>query len=339
MGSLRRVLLIFASTIILLGILGGSILIQVFLLNNPQESPSPSQDRDYALKFNQTSAWQDLVAQVRIGPRYPGTAEIEKCRSFIVNSVDHSYWQIFWHNFTYLGVLVLNILVLPINAFQYYDQIILLGAHYDTRIKADRDTIPANQNTPVTGANDGASGVVVLLELTRAFQARRVLNAGFLFIDAEDQGSEGMPNWGWIVGSTRFVQDLDQFFPKGKDSLKAFVSLDMVGDWQLNIHKEWTSDSKLMTEIWGVAQALNFTAFVDSYKFSMLDDHVPFANAGIPTVDIIDFDYYDENGNNLHHTVKDNLNYVSAKSLYYVGTTLEQWIYEIVSSKEAKTSP
>ena len=70
----------------------------------------------------------------------------------------------------------------------------------------------------------------------------------------------------------------------------------------------------------------------------MLDDHVPFANAGIPTIDIIDFDYYDENGNNLHHTVRDNLDYVSAKSLYYVGATLEQWIYNIAGNEEAESN-
>src|SRR3990170_8031331 len=120
MGPLpRKRMLFLVSVIILLGLVGGVVFLRVFLSSSPEEPAS--QNNDYTLKFNQTSAWRDLVAQVEIGARYPGTPEIEKCRSFIVNSIDHSYWQIFWHNFTYLGVLVLNILVLPINAFQYYD--------------------------------------------------------------------------------------------------------------------------------------------------------------------------------------------------------------------------
>ncbi|HSJ88960.1 MAG TPA: M28 family peptidase, partial [Anaerolineales bacterium] len=91
----------------------------------------------------------------------------------------------------------------------------------------------------------------------------------------------------------------------------------------LNIYKETNSDPKLTGEIWNSAKRLSFSdEFIDEYKFSMIDDHTPFLEAGIPAVDIIDFDYP------YWHTVQDTADKVSAGSLQVVGETLRMWVIE-----------
>lgn len=188
---------------------------------------------------------------------------------------------------------------------------IILGAHYDTRIFADSDPDPANHSAPVIGANDGASGVAVLLELARVLPPDTV-PIWLVFFDAEDNG--GIPGWNWILGSREFVR-LNPVQPR------AVVIVDMIGDADLNIHKERNSDPDILDEIWMVAESLeNDSVFLPDYKHSMLDDHTPFLEAGIPAVDIIDFDYP------YWHTVEDTADKVSAASLQAVGETLQAWI-------------
>ena len=95
----------------------------------------------------------------------------------------------------------------------------------------------------------------------------------------------------------------------------------MIGDADLNIYKERTSDQELVDEIWATAATLGFEhAFIPEPKYSMLDDHTPFLQAGIPAVDIIDFDYP------YWHTTGDTVDKVSAESLEIVGKTLQEWI-------------
>jgi Zn-dependent M28 family amino/carboxypeptidase len=160
---------------------------------------------------------------------------------------------------------------------------IILGAHYDSRILADQDPDPNLRTQPVMGANDGASGVAVLLELARTLPADLPLNIWLVFFDAEDNGD--IQGWEWIMGSSAFVQTL----PAKPD---AAIIIDMIGDANLNIPKEQNSTPALVEEIWQTAKELGYeTIFLDQPGYSMLDDHTPFLQAGIPAVDIIDFDY------------------------------------------------
>ena len=104
----------------------------------------------------------------------------------------------------------------------------------------------------------------------------------------------------------------------------------MIGDWNLNIKKEGNSNPTLVNEIWGAATELNYSTFFQDVRgYTMIDDHVPFVYNGIPSVDLIDFDYVDQNGWNLHHTVNDTLEYVSESSLWIVGQTIEFWFTTI----------
>jgi Iap family predicted aminopeptidase len=133
-----------------------------------------------------------------------------------------------------------------------------------------------------------------------------------VFFDAEDNGR--IDTWDWILGSTEFVKD-NPIHPQ------AVVIVDMIGDADLNIYKEKNSNVELTNEIWGVAQSLEYdTVFIPDYKYSMFDDHTPFLQAGIPAIDIIDFDYP------YWHTLQDTPDKVSAESLQAVGETLQVWV-------------
>ena len=104
----------------------------------------------------------------------------------------------------------------------------------------------------------------------------------------------------------------------------------MIGDWQLNIKKEGYSNITINDQIWSSADSLGYsTSFINAPGYFMDDDHIAFLNAGIPAVDLIDYDYTNQNGWNLHHTTFDNLNYVSAISLWVVGQTVELWLKTI----------
>ena len=133
-----------------------------------------------------------------------------------------------------------------------------------------------------------------------------------VFFDAEDNGR--IEGWDWILGSQAFVDEL-AFRPE------AVVIVDMIGDADQNIYIERNSNPELVQEIWGIAAELGYEqSFIPEPKYSMLDDHTPFLQAGIPAVDIIDFDYP------YWHTTDDTVDKVSAESLEAVGRTLQEWI-------------
>jgi Zn-dependent M28 family amino/carboxypeptidase len=190
---------------------------------------------------------------------------------------------------------------------------IIIGAHYDSRILSDADTDPFRQTQPVPGANDGASGVAVLLGLARSLPEDTVA-VWLVFFDSEDNGR--IADWDWILGSRAFVA-------KNAVAPRAVVVVDMVGDSDLNLYMEQNSDTALRAEIWNTAAGLGYgSVFIPQPKYSMLDDHTPFLEAGIPAVDIIDFDYP------YWHTTQDTPDKVSAESLSAVGATLRAWILQ-----------
>ena len=187
---------------------------------------------------------------------------------------------------------------------------VVLGAHYDTRPQADLD--PSDPAAPVPGANDGGSGVAVLLELAAAMPPETLPRAVWLvFFDAEDSG--GIDGWEWIVGSSHFVETLEV-------EIEAAVLVDMVGDADLRLPLELNSTGALQQQIWLAARTLGYGAFVAEPGPSILDDHTPFLRAGIPAVDIIDIEYPP------WHTQADTLDKISPASLEQVGRTLQTWL-------------
>lgn len=257
--------------------------------------------------FDGMRAYQLAADQLEFGPRHPGTSGHRQLGDWILENLGEAGWTTFEQPFTFDNQSLRN---LGGRAGPADGNIIILGAHYDTRPVADAD--PLNPSESVPGANDGASGVAILLELARVLRTDRLCNQVWLvFFDAEDSGN--LNGWDWAMGSAHFAEAME-FVPQ------AVVVVDMVGDADLQIYYEHNSDVALSQEIWALAAQLGFTAFVPELRHAMTDDHTAFLRRGIPAVDIIDFDYP------AWHTTHDTLDQISAESLEQVGRTLEVWV-------------
>jgi Zn-dependent M28 family amino/carboxypeptidase len=257
--------------------------------------------------FDGERAYTDVQTQVAFGPRIPGSEGHAKIQAWMREELVKAGWQVEAQESEALGHPIQNIVAKRGDESPQ----IIIGAHYDTRMFADNDPDPANHSLPVPGANDGASGVAVLLELARTLPQDTV-PVWLVFFDAEDNGR--IDGWDWILGSTEFVKN-NPLQPQ------AVVIVDMIGDADLNIYKEKNSNAELTDEIWEIAQELGYeSVFIPEYKYSILDDHTPFLRAGIPAIDIIDFDYP------YWHTLQDVPENVSAASLKAVGETLHTWV-------------
>ncbi len=257
--------------------------------------------------FHGARALEDVKAQVALGSRSPGTQGHAEAQKYIRAELESAGWLVEFHESERLGHPIRNIIAKRNDAAPQ----IVLGAHYDTRFVADNDPDESKRGEPVMGANDGASGVAVLLELARTLPAESV-PTWLVFFDTEDNGR--IEGWDWILGSRAFAEEI-------KIQPRAVVIVDMIGDADLNIYLEKNSDKKIRAEIWSTAARLGYgKQFINEEKFSMLDDHTPFLEAGIPAVDLIDFDYP------YWHTTEDTTDKVSAESLGAVGDTLWHWV-------------
>ena len=262
-----------------------------------------------SVAFDGQRAYADVQTQVSFGPRIPGSPGHAQVQEWIRAELKMAGWQVEIQESEARGHPIKNIVARRGDEPAQ----IVIGAHYDSRMFADRDPDPANYSEPVPGANDGASGVAVLLELARSLPEETV-PVWLVFFDAEDNGD--IEGWDWILGSREFVQN-NPLQPQ------AVIVVDMIGDADLNIYMERNSDPQITNEIWRTAASLGFTnQFIDEYKYSMTDDHTPFLEAGIPAIDIIDFDYP------YWHTVQDTPDKVSAESLRAVGETVRTWVIQ-----------
>ncbi|MBX3004052.1 MAG: M28 family peptidase [Anaerolineales bacterium] len=261
--------------------------------------------------FNGQSAFAHAEAQMAYGPRTPGSQAHEQTRSYIADTLERYGWTPEQPDGELLGQPVHNILATwPGSEDAPW---IILGAHYDSRFFADHDPEPANHSQPVQGANDGASGVAVLLELARVLPLNNPdATVTLAFFDAEDNGS--IEGWDWIMGSRLMADSLAEL-------PDAVIILDMIGDADLQIYLERNSDPRLAAEIWAQAAELGYAdIFINDPKHTMLDDHTPFLAREIPAVDIIDFDYP------YWHTVQDTLDKISPRSLGVVGEVVLAWV-------------
>lgn len=257
--------------------------------------------------FDGARAYADVQAQVAFGPRVPGSDAHAQEVSWIRQQLQEAGWQVEIQQAQSMGHPIQNIRAYRSDAAPQY----IIGAHYDSRIHADQDPDPSKQTQPVPGADDGASGVAVLLELARTLPQSGV-PVWLVFFDAEDNGK--IPGWDWLLGSRAFVAGM-KVRPRG------MVLLDMVGQVNLSLPMEGNSDETLRKEIWNKAASLGYgNVFIPRVKYSVEDDHLPFIQAGIPAVDLIDIDYP------YWHTTSDLPQYVSPRSLQIVGEVLSAWL-------------
>ena len=277
--------------------------------------------------FDKGNAFRYLVEQCEFGPRNPGSNGYKQCLDYLQKTL------VGFADTVLLQPFVLDDLVDEksydltniIARFKVDEpEQLLIGAHWDTRPWADEDPVPEKRNDPIIGANDGASGVAVILELARILNASPPpIGITLVLFDGEDMGRPGTPK-SYAQGSLAFAKDLPIEKPDEA------IILDMIGDAELHIPIErysYQQNRQLVKKLWSLAKVLSLDAFESRIEYSIYDDHVQlWAEAKIPAVDIIDFNY-PNSYTNYWHTTQDLPEHCSAESLGQVGTLLVHYIY------------
>lgn len=289
----------------------------------PVAADIPTFDADQAFRF--------LKAQVDFGPRNPNSSGHRECLAFLQNEMTEYADAVNLQEFSEVSTkgdryLLTNI----ISSFNLQaTKRILLTAHWDTRPWADQDPNRANHDKPILGANDGASGVAVLLEIARHLkESPSSIGVDIVFFDGEDFGVSGVQQ-SYCKGSQYFSRNK----PQGFHPLFA-INLDMIGDGSLQIYREQYSEKfapDIVKLIFTTARELGLSQFVDAQGEAIYDDHYPLNEAGIRAVDLIDFNYPDES-NKYWHTMSDTPDKCSKESLEAVGKLLLNIVYSRVAN-------
>ncbi|MEG1499289.1 MAG: M28 family peptidase [Bacteroidales bacterium] len=306
------------------------------LVNNREETmvKHPPFEADSAMKF--------AIKQVSFGPRIPNSEAQKKCADYLKKQLEAYAPLVQIQEFTasrWDGVRLKGYnIIASFNLDQ--PERILLAAHWDSRPYADNDPNPDNHKKPIDGANDGASGVAVLMEAARVFyQKNPAIGVDIIFFDLEDSGC---PSWAkesqnqdsqeeytWCLGSQYWAEN--PHIPAY--NAKYGILLDMVGVFNPYFTKEATSmyyASDIMNKVWNTASILGYgSVFSDQRSGGMIDDHL-FINkiTGIPMIDIIHYQDSDGHGFFKHwHTVSDNLENLSPQSMKIVGEVILNTIY------------
>ena len=277
--------------------------------------------------FDGDRAYKHLLDQCELGPRNPGSMGHLATRKYIVDTVKNLADTVLMQDFLY-EVYGKDSSQNGTNIIARYNVSsstqVLIGAHWDTRPWADRDKDAVNNDRPIIGANDGASGVAVLLELARLLKSSSPpIGINLVFFDAEDSGASGV-NETYCKGSIYFSKNLPN------RGIKEGIILDMVGDKQLSLPIERNSlrfHGRLVRQLWDRAKDMNLDAFKGVVGPALYDDHIPLNQyAGIPTIDIIDFNY-PNSFTNYWHTMNDIPENCSGQSLEQVGKLMVDYIY------------
>ena len=283
-------------------------------------------------EFDGEKAFQHLEQQCEFGPRVPGSAAHQRCGDYLMAQLGTYADQVREQRFEYRDkrdtsqVYSGRNIVASFNMNPAKKYRIMLSAHWDTRPFADQDPDSNNHVRPVPGANDGASGVAVLLEMARLLEKKAPdFGVDIVLFDLEDLGEPGAALESdtlnpYCLGSQHFAANLGGYRPRYG------ILLDMIGDADLRIPIEGYSQNNaphIVRKIWQAARKVGASAFVDDVSEPVVDDHVPFLQQGIPVIDLIDFDYP------YWHTLADTPDKCSPTSLQQVGDVLVEILYRV----------
>lgn len=285
--------------------------------------------------FSGDSAYAYVKRQVDFGPRVPGTDAHRGCRDYLIEQ---------FNGFGADTVIVQQATVEAFNGKQlpmanilarYNTQSprrILIAAHYDTRPWADEDADENHHQKPIDGANDGASGVGVILEIARNLkQSLPEIGVDFLLTDVEDYGSHDDDNPGqssWALGAQYWAQN-PVYTPSQRPEYG--ILLDMVGGKDARFYREYFSERTagwLNSKVWTAAADEGIGRFVDEVRGGVTDDHIFITRSGIPCIDIIEC-ANDQTGSfpPYWHTMNDNMENIDRATLSDVGRALMRVIY------------
>ena len=278
-----------------------------------------------SMKFDGGKAMTYLIEQCDIGYRHPGSPGHETAKNYYIDFLKKYTDEIIIQEFDqevprdsvtfHLTNIIAGFNVDKGNA-------LLIGAHWDTRPRAEFDPDPAKRNLPILGANDGASGIAVLMHLAEILSTIELDRTVYLvFFDGEDYGYHDSNEF-FCMGSKYFAKNLPV------DNISEAIIVDMIGDKNLEIPIErgsYRSNKKLVKTLWKIAKKRGFDGFQKQMGSEIYDDHVPLIEAGIPSVDLIDFTY-PHKYTNYWHTHADTPDKCSAKSLKQVGQVILDYI-------------
>ncbi len=285
--------------------------------------------------FDPDSAYAYVKAQVEMGPRVPGTKAHDACADYLVGKLrDFGADTVI----TQEGVvtafdgtrLPIRNIVARFRGVNPRGKRIVLMAHYDTRPWADEDADEANRLTPIDGANDGASGVGVLLEVARHLgKAHPGIDVDIFLTDAEDYGASGGENEdSWCLGTQYYLSSN----PYAAERDTYGILLDMVGGKDAKFYREYFSEAyakPVNDRVWAEAKKIGLTSrFVDRLGGAITDDHLYFNRAGITTVDIIEMQHPTTGSFPPYwHTLGDNIDNIDPSTLGAVGQVVTNVVY------------
>ncbi len=293
----------------------------IFFLSVLSTSCITFADSKIESSFDGDRALAHIYKQVSFGPR---TLDNPKAKAatldFIGSYLKPLATKLTVQPFSANGLSGNNLWASFINPKSHANQRIMLGAHWDTRPISDQESDLSKQHLPTPGANDGGSGVAVLLELARIFATNPPpVSVDLIFFDLEDMGNiENLP---FAIGARAFVERNRFYRPS------AGIIVDMVCDKNLTIPQERYSKTKasaLINQIWEIAARQNATVFSKDQGTYIQDDHLPFLEANIPVVDLIHYPFPD-----YWHTPEDTPDKCSSDSLSQVGNVILSLVYNM----------
>jgi Zn-dependent M28 family amino/carboxypeptidase len=253
---------------------------------------------------------EHVRAQVALGPRPPGSPELQRCREYIAAQMKSFGYEIeedvFIADTPYGPIEMKNLIARKSNAKEGKG-VIALGSHYDTKLM---------KGIHFVGANDAGSSTGLLIELARvlADDTGGPYDYWFLFFD----GEEAFIEWSAFDSTYGSRHLARKWMEDGTASrISALILLDMIGDKDLDIQYETNSTKALMDMVWETAKSEGLESILSRSRMAIEDDHIPFIGIGVPSVNIIDFNFGP--GHSYWHTEEDTLDKISAESMEKVG--------------------
>jgi glutaminyl-peptide cyclotransferase len=294
--------------------------------------PPPQEEAVVIPKFERDSAYAHIEQQLSFGPRVPNTAAHEACKDWLVQKLESYGAKVIPQQFTtkaFDGTVLDGTNVIA----QYNPEAtkrILLAAHWDTRPFADSPISEERKDEPIPGADDGASGVAVLLEVARLLNQTPVdIGVDIVLFDVEDYGESGTPD-SYALGAQYWARNPHV---SGPQKPKYGILLDMVGSKNARFPREYYSTQfapRLVDKVWKRAQKMGYSNyFVDAQEGGIADDHY-YVNtiAKIPMIDIINRQPGTQTGfGEYWHTHDDDISVIDKRTLRAVGKVMMEVIY------------
>jgi glutaminyl-peptide cyclotransferase len=308
-----KTLRFYSVELALVAILGGAVVYFGYLLYGllgPSYSLEP---------FSGERARYYLGQQLSFGARVPGSEASVQTRDWLAADLSERFWDVIIQPYAVSDAVTANNVIAQKGDGPEAGPVVILSTHYDSRVASDRDADEEKRSIPTPGANAGASGTALLLELARVLDVEKSnVTVCLVFFDGEDNG--GLPGWEYSLGSETFMQHLATDTPRCSSPTVA-VYVDLIGGMDANI-------AGVSPESPAIVDALRETAhklgYGEQFRGPQVRDEIDaltrFTEAGIPAVMLADLGY------DYRHTTSDTLDKTEASALQQLGDILKSWI-------------